>query len=278
MPAGKKCAFFYFVDVDGPDLWMGGGFQKTPLPTTVSRGVFGPQEGLPRLLDLFKEMDMKVTFAIPGHVAESFPGQCKRVVAEGHEVAHHGYHHENVSNMTREEEKAVFIKGTEALKRVLGVEPKGYDQHSADVSVHTHELLEELGFEYGMTEQASEFYPYRMRVGDVITLDGPLRWGRETKVVEIPWNWYMDDFPYFDFIFGTQTGLRDPRTVFPIYKDFFDYMYENAPGGVMHIHIHPQCSGHAHILPRMKEFLTYVKSHEDVWFPRAIDVARAYVD
>jgi peptidoglycan-N-acetylglucosamine deacetylase len=278
MPPGKKCAFFYFIDVDGPDLWIGGGFESKPLPTTVSRGTYGPREGLPRLLNLFKKMDLKFTFAIPGHIAETFPEECKRIVAEGHEIAHHGYHHEDVTKMTREEEMAVMIKGTESLKKVLGVKPEGYDQFSPSVSVNTHEILEELGFVYAMTEQESEFNPYRMRVGDVIRLDGPITFGRKTKVVEIPWNWYLDDFPYFDYIWATQTGLRDPRTVFPIYKDFFDYMYENVPGGVMHIHIHPQVSGHAHILPRMEEFLQYVKSHQDVWMPRAIDVARAFED
>ena len=65
-----------------------------------------------------------------------------------------------------------------------------------------------------------------------LDIDGPALWlgggygsiggapyysttGRKTKVVEIPWNYYVDDFPYFDFIFGgTQTGLREPCEVF----------------------------------------------------------------
>jgi len=278
MPKGKKCAFAYCVNMDAVALWIGGGFLATPLPTTISKGEFGPREGAGRILDVLKKLDIKCSFGIPVHTAESFPEICKRVVAEGHEVMYHGYMHEDVSKMPKEKEEAVMRRGLATLKNVLGVDAVGYDQHSSDVSPNTHELLEKLGFEYAITEMASEFLPYRIRVGDHVPLDGPMKHGRETKVVQIPWSWFLDDFPYHDYIWGTQTGLRTPREVISIYKDFFHYMYENVPGGVMRLVNHDQVSGHAHVIPRLEEFLRYVKSFPDVWVATCKEIADAYVD
>ena len=86
MPKGKKCAFIYDLHVDGPCLWFGGGFSSNPLPTSVSRGEFALREGLPRMLALLRKLDLKCTFAVPGHDAESFPDRCRKIVEDGHEV------------------------------------------------------------------------------------------------------------------------------------------------------------------------------------------------
>jgi len=278
MPKGKKCAFIYDLHVDGPCLWFGGGFSTNPLPTSVSRGEFALRERLPRMLGLLRKLDLKCTSARPGPDAESFPEQCRKIVEDGHEVIYHGYIHENVTKMTREQEEGVMRRGIEALQKVLGVTPKGYAQHSPDVSPHTRELIEKLGMVHSMTSMASEFMPFRMRVGDVVTLDGPIKWGRETDVVEIPWCWYLDDWPYFDYIYGVQAGLRDPGQVFETYRAYFDYMYDNVPGGVMRLVHHPQVVGHAHIIPHIEAFLKHIKALKDVWIARCIDVAQAFSD
>jgi peptidoglycan/xylan/chitin deacetylase (PgdA/CDA1 family) len=280
MPKGKKCAFVYNLDIDGPSLWLGGGYASGApyFGTTVSKGEFGPREGLPRLLDILDRLDLKVSFGIPGHTALSYPEICKRVVAEGHEVCYHGFIHEATYKLTREQEEAVMIKGLATLKDVLGVTPKGYINTSFEISPNTNELIEKYGFLHCLTQSASEFFPYRLRVGDVVTLDGPIIRGRETKVLEIPFNYYMDDFPHFDFIYGTQTGLQDPEKVFGIFRSFFNYMYEKVPGGVMRMMAHPQVSGHAHIVSHVESMLKYVQSHRDVWMARAIDIASAYED
>jgi peptidoglycan/xylan/chitin deacetylase (PgdA/CDA1 family) len=278
MPKGKKCAFVYDLHVDGACLWFGGGFAATPLPTTVSRGVFGPREGLPRLLKLLKKMEIKCTFGIPGHTAETFNEECKKIVEDGHEVIYHGYIHENVTKLTKEQEEAVMKRGVESLKKSLGVTPMGYAQHSPDVSVNTAELIEKFNFAHCMTSMESEFHPFRMRVGDKVSMDGPIQWGRKTKVVEIPFSWYLDDWPQFDYIYGVQTGFKEPKNVFESYKAFFDYMYNNEQGGVMRLVNHPQVVGHAHIIPHLEALLKYVKSHNDVWIATCLDVAKAFED
>ena len=48
-----------------------------------------------RLLELFRRWGIKTSWFVPGHSAETFPDQMKRVADAGHEFGVHGYTHEN---------------------------------------------------------------------------------------------------------------------------------------------------------------------------------------
>ncbi len=49
----------------------------------MSRGEFGAQVGVPRLLKLFKENNIKTTFFIPGHTVDTFPEIIKAILMPG---------------------------------------------------------------------------------------------------------------------------------------------------------------------------------------------------
>lgn len=53
------------------------------------------QVAVPRILDTYRELNIKQTFFIPASCIEKFPDTVKAIVNEGHEVAQHGYMHEN---------------------------------------------------------------------------------------------------------------------------------------------------------------------------------------
>ena len=50
-----------------------------------------------RILELFDEAGVKATFFTLGWVAERYPNLIRRIVAEGHELASHGYSHVRVT-------------------------------------------------------------------------------------------------------------------------------------------------------------------------------------
>jgi hypothetical protein len=56
----------------------------------------------------------------------------------------------------------------------------------------------------------------------------PLRRGRETGLVEIPANWYLDDLPPMMFIkaSGNSHGWVPAREVEQLWKDTFTYLYQ----------------------------------------------------
>jgi hypothetical protein len=55
-------------------------------PTDVSRGIFGATVGIDRLLKLWDKYNIKSTWFVPAHSAESFPGQIQKVIDKGHEM------------------------------------------------------------------------------------------------------------------------------------------------------------------------------------------------
>lgn len=52
------------------------------------------------ILDALKKHDVKATFFVVGHFLESAPEMVKRMVAEGHTVGNHTYHHPDMSKIS----------------------------------------------------------------------------------------------------------------------------------------------------------------------------------
>jgi polysaccharide deacetylase family protein (PEP-CTERM system associated) len=75
---------------------------------------------------MFAEAGVKATFFTLGWVADRHPALVRRIVAEGHELASHGYWHQLAHNQTEE----VFREDVGRAKRVLedvgGVAVRGY--------------------------------------------------------------------------------------------------------------------------------------------------------
>ena len=53
-----------------------------------------------RAMELFADASVKATFFMLGWVAERYPKLVKDIVAEGHELASHGYQHTRVTQQT----------------------------------------------------------------------------------------------------------------------------------------------------------------------------------
>ena len=47
---------------------------------------------------------------------------------------------------------------------------------------------------------ANDYTPYRARHGDAIELKTPARFGRETRLIEMPISYTLDDFPLFEYL------------------------------------------------------------------------------
>lgn len=83
--------------------------------------------GRPRLLDLLAEEGLSSPWFVPGHAVDSFPDPCERVVAEGHEVAHHGWSHTRPGEHdSREAELADVERGVGSIESLTGDTPEGY--------------------------------------------------------------------------------------------------------------------------------------------------------
>jgi peptidoglycan/xylan/chitin deacetylase (PgdA/CDA1 family) len=232
-------------DFDAVSPWI---LRGETSPTALSRGEFGVV-GARRLLVLLARRGIRATWFVPGHTIETYPEMCASVHAAGHEIGHHGYLHEPPATLTRDEEAAVLDRGVEAIRALTGQPPSGYRSPSWELSEHTVDLLLERGFRYDSSLMGHDDQPYRCRTGDVVSRDGPMRFGPETDLWELPVSWSLDDHPHFEYVRragGLAPGLHRAGDVLENWLDDFRYMVRETERGVLTYTMHPQVIGRGH--------------------------------
>jgi peptidoglycan/xylan/chitin deacetylase (PgdA/CDA1 family) len=261
------CALTF--DFDAMSVWLGS--YKSRNPSVISRGEFGAV-AVPRILDILKRHGVPGSFCVPGHTALAYPALVKRIHDEGHEIAHHGWVHENPADFDEAGERANLEQGLKALKEVAGVTPKGYRSPAWDFSENTVKILQDYGFLYDSSLMGSDFIPYYARIGDKYDDKSPYVFGPNIDLVELPVTWILDDFPHFEFAGDTQ-GLAAPSKVEEIWRAEFDYGRKNAPGGLYNLTMHPQVIGRGHRLMMLERLIEHFKSQPGVAFMTLADYA-----
>ena len=282
--AEKEILCAYGVDFDAVAGWLGSyGGENSPLD--ISRGMFAGEVGVPRLLDLFRDFGIRVTWFVPGHSVETFPEQSAAIVEAGHEVGLHGYSHENPIAMSPEQEEEVLDRCIELLEGLTGERPAGYVAPWWEFSAVTAELLLARGIEYDHSLMHDDFHPYYVRTGDTWTkIDyskpaghwmKPLVRGRETDLVEIPASWHLDDMVPLMFMktVPNSQGFESPRVVEETWRDAFDWVYRKHDYAIFPMTIHPDVSGRPQVLAMHERLFEHMSSKPGVRFVTMRDIA-----
>ncbi|MBB3773417.1 peptidoglycan/xylan/chitin deacetylase (PgdA/CDA1 family) [Angulomicrobium tetraedrale] len=259
-------------DFDAVALWVSSFKQTTATP--VSRGVFGAEVGVPRVLDLLSRHAIPATFFVPAHSAVSFPAALAAIRDAGHEIALHGYCHETPVGLSREEEASLLDRSIDKLCGAVGRDfhPAGYRSPAWDLSSSSIELLEERGLIYDSSMMARDFHPYLARKGHHADEDG-FEPGTPSSVVEIPVAWELDDFPYFAFLNRPMySGLRAPAEVLEIWQGEFDFCHSLA--GVFTLTLHPQIIGRGPRIAMLDALIRHMRASDGVRFSTVADEAR----
>jgi peptidoglycan/xylan/chitin deacetylase (PgdA/CDA1 family) len=192
---------------------------------------------------------------VPGHTALAFPTLVDAIVEAGHEVGHHGFVHERVSELDAEQEEAVLLRGISILERHLGRAPVGYRSPSFDFTDATPGLLLRHGFRYDSSLMGSDFVPYWIRDGDRVVVDGPFVFGRPIPIVELPVAWLLDDFPQFEFVRGALTAMKPPSAVREMWWGEYRWFADHGGDGCFTLTLHPECIGRGHRLVMLQDLL-----------------------
>jgi len=265
--------FALTFDFDAMSVWLGS--YKTRNPSMVSRGEFGAV-AIPRILGLLAKHQVPATFCVPGHTALAYPELVRRIHGEGHEIAHHGWVHENPAAFDEAGERRNLDQGLEALKSVAGVTPKRYRSPAWDFSENTVKILVDYGFVYDSSLMGGDFIPYYARTDDEYDDVSPYVFGPNVDLVELPVTWLLDDFPHFEFVDKDTYGLSAPSKVEEIWRAEFDYGRQEAPGGLFNLTMHPQVIGRGHRLVMLERLFEHFKSSADVRFTTLLDYAEAW--
>jgi peptidoglycan-N-acetylglucosamine deacetylase len=273
--AGPRATVLLCVGFDAMALWLARGARGA---RALSRGEFGGRVGAPRLLDLLDRYAVKSTWFVPGHTAETFAEVTRDVVARGHEVANHGYLHEDFESLTFPEIQSVVRRGSAALEQVTGVRPVGMRAPVGDFDGRLFEFLVEEGFEYDSSMWDGEYTLYWARGLDRVPDDGPVQFGSPVDLVEVPLSLMMQDFVYLEADLGSMglNGRSTPRQVEEIWREQFDYMYEREPGGLLNVTIHPQTIGRGSRAVMLERFIAHCLSRPGVRFTTCAAAAREF--
>jgi len=237
-------------------------------PSWISRGEFGPRQGAPRLLALFRQYGIKSTWFVPGHTIETYPKACESVAAAGHEIAHHGWTHRPPTTLSREGEEEELVRGNEAIVKLTGRKARGYRSPTWDLTPHSVELFLKHGFVYDSSLMGDDYTPYYARQGDAIELLKPAVFGKETPLVEMPISWSTDDSPHFEFVRTETTvrqGLMNANAVGENWVNDFLYMRSHTDWGVLTYTCHPFIIGRGHRMMMLEKVIRACLDHGAVF-------------
>ena len=250
-PGGKSAAAAFTFDVDAESAVLWGNDAVAARMSVMSHQAYGPLVGLPRILELLDTHQIPATFFVPGHTAHRYPAAVRRIVEAGHEIAHHGYLHEQPTALTLAQEIEALDRGLQALAEVAGVRPVGYRAPMWDLSWRTPELLVERGFLYDSSLMDAD-HPYELAVGD-------------GSVVEIPIQWALDDWEQYCYLpdIAGSGLIESPRKARELWQLEFDAL--RAARACWVLTNHPFLSGRASRAAELGDLMRYVVGHDDVW-------------
>ena len=117
------------------------------------------ESNVDRILALLDDERTKATFFTLGWIAERYPAMVNRIVADGHELASHGWGHHRVSDQKPHEFREDIIRSKTLLEDISGQAVLGYRAPSFSIGRHNQwalDVLEEAGYRY-----SSSIYPVR---------------------------------------------------------------------------------------------------------------------
>jgi peptidoglycan/xylan/chitin deacetylase (PgdA/CDA1 family) len=214
---------------------------------------------VPAILDLYRRLELRQTFFMPGWCVERYPRLAEQIVAEGHELAAHGYMHELAHTLEPDAEQELMGRAIQAVLDATGVAPRGWRGPLYSFSDRTASLLAKSGLSYDSSLMA-DHRPYRLE-----TQEGGL-W-------ELPVEWANDDWPQYVTApdFDWVLGVRAPDRAFESFTAEFESAYR---AGLLWIGVwHPFVSGRPARLERIERFILDLRERGDVWLARLDEVS-----
>jgi putative urate catabolism protein len=221
---------------------------------------YGSRSGVWRILELFRSREVPLTVFAVAMAMERHPEVIEACLKAGHEIASHGYRWINYDGFSESLEREHMERAIEIHQRVTGQKPAGW--YTGRTSEHTRRLVAQYDhFEYDADDYSDDL-PFWSRI--------------ETQRPHLVVPYTLDTN---DMRFATPQGFHTGEQFYQYLKDAFDVLYaegESSPK-MLSIGLHCRLIGRPARFQALQQFLDYALSHEQVWIPRRIDIARHWV-
>ena len=239
---------------------------ESPFPQNMEKGYtdlpaatwydYGFKEGIPRMLDNWDKLGIKVTSHMVGAAVLKNPQLAKEIVQRGHEAAAHGMNWSSQYSLPYEDEKKFIRDGVDAVKEATGFTPVGYNANWLRRGENTLKILQELGFIYHIDDLSRDepfiikvndkdfaVVPYTLRCNDILLVEGK--------------NFSADQF-------ANQVKME------------FDQLYAEAENKrrQMSISFHDRIGGTPQMVKAAADVIKYMQQHKGVSFKRKDEIAK----
>jgi peptidoglycan/xylan/chitin deacetylase (PgdA/CDA1 family) len=254
--AAAVAALSFDVDAESPILAAGREYAEHAM--VMTHQAFGPRVGVPRLLALLADYDLRATFFVPGLTAERWPETVERIAAAGHEIGHHSHSHRSAVDLGEAGERADFERALAALERV-GVRPRGHRAALWEASWRTPALVAEHGLAYDSSLMDADV-PYLLA-----TPAG--------TIAELPPHWGLDDWEQYAFLPRPDIGgiIQSPVAVAEMWIHELDAMRRH--GALFLLTCHPFLSGRAGRVEALRRVIEAALDRGDVAFATCGEIA-----
>ncbi len=267
-PDGKRVCVTVMLD-----LSLASGPQGlTAADLRNSNATFGINEGLAQIRAILNRFNIKATVTVPAAMANMMSDSILALRDDGHEIAAQGFKHEDVSGLSREDEKTRLDMTTDILTKLTGQRPEGWFSlpRSGDpfaggtISPNTMDLLIDAGYRY---------------MGNGLSDDIPHYWvtdfNRQRALLTLPYHYSFDD-QFFLMFPKKGTGLEHADSLFANWTTEFDAQYKR--GRYFNMTIHPHAIGWCNRFKLLEDFLSRIRDRPGVWNPTAGAVARYWLE
>jgi len=217
---------------------------------------YGSRVGVWRLKKLFDQYKIPITVFAVGMAVEKNPEPVQALHAAGHEICSHGYRWIDYQYIDEDIEREHMQRAIRAIEDATGERPLGW--YTGRTSPNTRSLVaQEGGFLYDSDDYSDEL-PFWDRSND------------QPQLI-IPYTLDVNDMR-----FATAQGFNSGSQFLQYLKDSFDVLYAEGSESprMMTLGLHCRISGRPGRFAALEAFLKYVRSHDDIWFCRRVDIAR----
>ena len=214
---------------------------------------YGSRVGIWRLIRLFDQFHIPLTFFITGYALTLNTQLANYLTNNDHEVAGHGWRWIDYAKETKRTELKHICLCIDTLEQLTGKRPQGW--YTGRRSLNTRDLLIMIGgFLYDSDSYADDL-PYK-----------------ENNHLIIPYSLDCNDFR-----FATSPGFATGNDFFNQLKNTFDCLYQEPYNSMMTIGLHPRLSGKPGRCLALNQFINYIQQFKDIWICKRIDIAKHWL-
>jgi allantoinase len=253
LPNNARIAVWTIVNVENWDPQ--GAMPRTVLPPPMGQVLlpdlpnwawheYGMRVGFWRFLDVLQRRDIKASFAVNGTCCTLYPEACIAARDAGWDFMGHGFVQKPMHKVA--DQRAEIAKTIEAITRLTGNPPRGWESPGLTETLETADLLAEAGIEY---------------VADWVLDDQPIALHTQNRrLISVPYTVEIND------VVITAIQQQPSDEILRRGKDQFDRLWQEGQDSprVMAISIHPYLTGVPHRIKYLEALYDYILGHQGV--------------